>query len=150
MIFFCTVSIHFCIPGIATFSRAVHNTAPHTVPIACSEAVGNLHSSNAVYTGVPVNQAIPHRRAVFASPAPCTNLLAVPRGIGAVATILAPNRLAVLCFSVMSHSPAFVMSSPSAFAPSQNCTPAVLHFCANSSAHSISAPPAISGVVTYF
>jgi hypothetical protein len=47
-IFFCTASIHLWIPGIATFSIAVHNTAPHTVPIACSVAVGSRHSSSPV------------------------------------------------------------------------------------------------------
>lgn len=136
--------------GATIFSATGHNTAPPAIQVAISHPVGSLHSSRAVYTGVPTHPAIAHLRAVFAIQAPCTNLLAVPRGIGAVATILAPNRLASRCFSVMSHSPALVISSHSALAQAPNFSLALRNFCANSSAHSISAPPAISGDVTYF
>lgn len=127
-ILFCIASIHFHTAGIATFSTRGHTTAPHTVQVTISGAVGSLHSSRAVYTGVPTHPATDHLITVFARPAPCINLLAVPSGIGAVATILAPNRLASLCFSVIFHSPALVISSPSAFAPSQYLAPALLHF----------------------
>ena len=100
--------------------------------------------------GVAAHHAIAHLSAVAHSHVHFTIFVAVPSGIGAVATILAPNRLALRCFSVISPSHARVTASPRACEPAPNFSPALRHFCANSSAHNASAHPAISGVVTYF
>ncbi len=105
--------------GTITFSASGHSTAPPTVPIISSLAVGSSHRSASVYAGVPVAPITAPLPAVASSPPPFSNAPpAYPTG--AVSAMTPPVFLASICCCVNGFHhviPAIVISSPIFFAP---------------------------------